>query len=535
MPPKASSPLKSRVNSPAPVSYQEKEEGEKSKSQVVEVLSPHYPEVLSPHYPSPKEREMLAEDNHGFECEGVDTEIAAHIDAIISPATLDHSDAFEELTTTPLTKVKESKEELLPISSSRRTMSGGRKRAKRRVSSIKSVKKLKCSKLSLSPLVQKSLMEDDWKCESGVDGEGKVAKSVEEIVTTAPYGQKESEEEGQPSLSTMMSEGKKSVKRKVSNTGRGKGNKCAKVSVSPRKKNARLEDDWTSDEEEEVEGTFELASAPDEIHEVNPTPPVICKTLSHSEQGLLPSGLPLPPSPAKPTISPIPPVQLSCSVVKELNEQCQGGWSVDNGEEVTLSDSNETVGCGNVISRDKRLKKKRSSCKKMLMSNKSLLLDVDTSESSTTEKAIPSISSTAVIPTFEEVHKRQDIVKSGYDNKREETKKKATRSLKSKSSSRPNSPTVFESRKSTSTNKWVADHQTFKDSSPVEPSDLPPLVVERKTINNNMDSSTFMSSTLASSKKFFKTSFRENIESSFKRNGGLFNGKRKGRCTRLPM
>ena len=63
-----------------------------------------------------------------------------------------------------------------------------------------------------------------------------------------------------------MIAGNKSVKRKMSNTVRDKGNKCRKVSVSPRKKNSRLEDDWRSDEGEEVAGNFELASDLDENH-----------------------------------------------------------------------------------------------------------------------------------------------------------------------------------------------------------------------------------------------------------------------------
>jgi len=162
----------------------------------------------------------------------------------------------------------------------------------------------------------------------------------------------------------------------------------------------------------------------------------------------------------------------------------------------------------------------RRSSKKMLMSKKSLLLEMDISGATTAEKDISSISNMTVIPTYEEVHKRKTIV----DNKKEETKKKVARGRKCKSSSsHPRSPTSGKNKKVAAMEPAVV-YQTSEDSS------LPPLVVERKTTSSNLGSSTtFLSSTLVSSKKFFKTKFKESLESSIAswRSGGVFSGNKK--------
>merc|ERR1719233_819718 len=155
----------------------------------------------------------------------------------------------------------------------------------RRVSITKKVKRVKSSKLNFSPRKQTLWMDGDRKNDKSVDGERRDANSVEKLVTIPLDASKKSEEllPASPSFGSKMCGGKKGVKRKVSSVKKAKRNICAKVIVSPRKENTRLEVDWNSDEGD-VEGEVEFSLAP--ADELTPTPLVDSTSLKRTTQGL---------------------------------------------------------------------------------------------------------------------------------------------------------------------------------------------------------------------------------------------------------
>ena len=127
------------------------------------------------------------------------------------------------------------------------------------------------------------------------------------------------------------------------------------------------------------------------------------------------------------------------------------------------------------------LKKIRSSFnKKRLLSNKSLLLEEDASEMSTNESVSSTISFTAEAPSYEEVYKR----------------KKTTEFKKHKGGKRQKDAP----QKKT---KVIALLSPFKLKDQPDMS-LPPLIVSRKSINTSDQSNSLFSSSI-SNKKFFKS------------------------------
>merc|ERR1719233_1422477 len=160
----------------------------------------------------------------------------------------------------------------------------------RRVSITKKVKRVKSSKLNFSPRKQTLWMDGDRKNDKSVDGERRDSNSVEKLVTIPLDASKKSEEllPASPSFGSKISGGKKGVKRKISPVKKAKRNICAKVIVSPRKENSRLEVDWNSDEGEDVDGEVEFSLAPAENDELTPTPLVESTSLKRTIQGLLP-------------------------------------------------------------------------------------------------------------------------------------------------------------------------------------------------------------------------------------------------------
>jgi len=309
-----------------------------------------------------------------------------------------------------------------------------------------------------------------------------------------------------PYHSLTRSGGRRRAKRKLSGSKRLKKMKCVKLSFSPTSKSLLPSNSPI------VPDTESAVPLPTTIP--LPSSPPIAPNLDICSVDYSSAQLSKQDAEKSPLIEEDP-IKIDQGLKASLEDDCS---SKDVGKQVEATKSAPIDGCDkNEV--NKSMKKIRRSSKKWLMSNKSLLLDVDVSESAPEELVSVQVPDKPDIPTYEDVYQRQYAVMNP-DGK--DTMGDTGKHLKS---ARRKSKTQV-------ANKNVSSSHASKVNPLFEKDEFPPLIVERKSTCSIKENS-LMSTTLTSNKKFFKTSFRQSLDSSIAcwREKSFFSGEKKKRKT----